>query len=67
MVCYNTRPSWHFLLLQQLHGGIYTMFINHLDLGDSFGVHVLLTFDLCFVTSLQIIILQSYTIRLGKK
>jgi hypothetical protein len=38
------------------------LFSNLLCLGDSFGVPVLLLFDSCFVTSLQIIILQSYTI-----
>jgi hypothetical protein len=57
MVCYNSRPSWHYFLLEQLHGGTYTLFINHLDLRDSFGMHVLPSFDSWFVTSLQIIIL----------
>jgi hypothetical protein len=66
MISYNTRPSWYFFLLQQLYGGTYTLFINILCIGDSFGVPVLPLFDSCFVTSLQIIILQSYTIRLEK-
>jgi hypothetical protein len=66
MICYNTQPSWYFFLIQQLHGGTYTSLINLLCLGDSFGVVVLSLFDSCFVTSLQIIILQSYTIRLEK-
>jgi hypothetical protein len=66
MICYNTQPSWYFFLIQQLHGGTYTLFINLFCLGDLFGVLVLSLFDSCLVTSLQIIILQSYTIWLEK-
>jgi hypothetical protein len=66
MICYNTRPLWCFFLIQQLYDETYTLFINLLCLGDSYGMLVLSLFDSCFVTSLQIIILQSYTIWLEK-
>jgi hypothetical protein len=66
MICYNTRPLWYFFLIQQLHGGTYTLFINLLCLGDSYGVLVLSLFDSCLGTNLQIIILQSYTVCLEK-
>jgi hypothetical protein len=66
MICYNTRPLWYFFLIQQLHGGTYTLFINLLCLGDLNGVHMVSLFDSCLVTSLQIIILQSYTVWFGK-
>jgi hypothetical protein len=66
MIYYNTRPLWYFFLIQQLHGGTYTSFINLLCLGDSYGVLVLSLFDSCLVTNLQIIILQSYTVCLEK-
>jgi hypothetical protein len=59
MICYNTNPSWYFFLLQ-LHGGTYTLFINLLCLGDSFGVPMLPLFDSCFVTSLQIIVYYNH-------
>jgi hypothetical protein len=66
MICYNTRPLWYFFLIQQLHDGTYTLFVNFLCLGDSYGMLVLSLFDSCLITNLQIIILQSYTVCLEK-
>jgi hypothetical protein len=67
MICYNTRPLWYFFYYNNYMVGLTLCLLIFFCLGDSFGVDVLPLFDSCFVTSLQINMLQSYIIRLGKK